>query len=158
ISGTRADLQHATIRTELEQLGHPCDDEGLGDRLVSTDRQSVIAVSATLQGFRHKEVARHSAHRLEYSRIADAVVIVQAGDHALSWNGVFLERTGAMSVCLLHRKRILLLNSFGVVRSLSDSSRYRAPLTHCGLSCRCEAALWKRNPVRPRNNQSPQPN
>src|SRR6185369_11571590 len=67
--------------------------------------------------------------------------------------------TDRSDVCLLAApEAILLLNSFGVVRSLSDSSRYRAPLTHCGLSCRCEAALWKRNLVRPRNNQSPQPN
>ena len=96
-------------RQHLHRLDHQRHDLGLGDRLVGADRQGVIAVSATLQRFRHEEMTRHSAHRLEYSRIANAVVIVQAGNHALSWNRVFLLRTGAMSVCWLHRKRILLL-------------------------------------------------
>ncbi len=91
ISGAGPNLQHSTIRIELEQLSHPRDDERLRDRLVRADRQRMISISAALQCFRNGEMTRHTSHRVEYSRIVDTVMFSKASNHALSRDGVFLE-------------------------------------------------------------------
>src|SRR6185369_10494967 len=74
VTGARANLQHTTVAVELEQLSHLRHNEGLGDSLIGTNRQRVIAVSTTLQRFGYEEVTRYSPHCIEHFWIVDAVM------------------------------------------------------------------------------------
>ena len=77
---------------KLEQFRHARHNVGLRDRLVAAYRQSVIAVSATLQRFGNKEMPRHSPHRLKYFLIAHVVMVAQSSNHSLAWDRKLLRR------------------------------------------------------------------
>ena len=60
-------------------------------------------------------MARHTLHRIEDVWITDAVMISETSNHALSWDGVFLEESRAMFVSWLQSTITLaLLEQLGV--------------------------------------------
>ena len=81
ISGTRADLEHAVVRLDLERLAHEPDDVGLGDGLAVADRQGKIAVSVGPDGVGHEQMPRHARHGVEHARIHDVAAPQLIADH-----------------------------------------------------------------------------
>src|SRR4029077_1018652 len=56
------DLQHDIVRADLQQVGHQCDNEGLGDRFLETDGKRSIGVGVGLKLDRHELMPRHVSH------------------------------------------------------------------------------------------------
>src|SRR5882724_6945785 len=71
VARARADLESALGARKLEGLAHRRDHERLRDRLLLSDRQRLVEVSAIAQRLFDEEMARHLANRLEHARVAD---------------------------------------------------------------------------------------
>jgi len=69
VTGSGADVQHPVGRLELKQLQHPGDDQRLGDRLATGDRQRdvVVGVLAVLGG--DEALAGNRRDRREHSLV-----------------------------------------------------------------------------------------
>ena len=93
VAGARADLQHAAVLVDFEQLGHARDDVGLRDGLVGGDGQGVVAVGVRLAGLRARRggAARPPIAR-EHALVADAVMLAQVFDHPLALPAVLRRR------------------------------------------------------------------
>ena len=76
-----ADLQHDIVGPDFEQIGHQCDNEGLGDRLFETDGKWNIGVGVGLKLDRHELMPRYVAHcshdAFVESRLAENVAHVK---------------------------------------------------------------------------------
>ena len=59
------------LRLDPQRLRHEGDDVGLGDRLIVADGQRMVGVGLGPLRFRHEQMARHRAHRVEDARAAD---------------------------------------------------------------------------------------
>ncbi len=71
VSGTGPDVEHAVGRLEAQGLEHASDDERLGDRLATADREGHVLVGAPAQVRRDEPLARNARDRSEHALVAD---------------------------------------------------------------------------------------
>ena len=84
VARTRADLEHAVFRGEVEQLGHIGDNVRLRDGLAIADGQRTVLIRRVPQLRGHKLMARHFAHCLQHTLVADAARRQLLIDHAVA--------------------------------------------------------------------------
>ncbi len=84
IPRTRSNLEHAVRRRQMQRLGHVRDDVGLRDRLAPADRQRPILIGERPHFVRHKEVARHAAHRPQHRGVTHVARADLRLDHPLA--------------------------------------------------------------------------
>ncbi|VTR66369.1 hypothetical protein DESC_480079 [Desulfosarcina cetonica] len=104
IAGTGANLQNPVLGRQLQGLGHLGDDERLGDGLLFTDGQGIVAIGLVHHGLADKQMTRDASHGVQHTRITDATGDDLIGDHLISHALVF--HLGFLPVCVYQQIQV----------------------------------------------------
>src|SRR5208282_224942 len=93
VAEPRADFEHLVAWLDLEEIGHECHDEGLGDRLAVADREWRIRIGVFTQLRWHEIVPRHAAEGVEHRPVEPVLADLLAGELRVSQD--FLDHHGS---------------------------------------------------------------
>src|SRR6516165_9083933 len=88
------DFENHVVRLELKQVSHHRNHKRLRDRLIETNRNWPVQVSARLDLDRHKLVPRHLGHRSEDSLVQRH--LANLGGHVFALITATISRTNSL--------------------------------------------------------------